>query len=174
MVYVGIILARWIGLHDMFWCPYSSPVIRFREGVGGVKAVRVGSGPLAWKSTFCRFHSLDSLYACTCMCWWQSAGSGGAPTCRHRTVIIRLMIGNSGTIPCNYLSVVYGFGISMSYRFAARNRRQFSLMAFNFYGDLSKIVGGQPSWPRKMINRRVDVTKSVLFALLRLCLYVRS
>ena len=143
MVYVGIILARWIGLHDMFWCPYSSPMVRFREGSGGVIAVGVGSGPLE-NQPYCRFYSLDSLCACYMYVVMTKRWSGGAPTCRHRTVIIRLMNANSGTIPCNYLSVVYGFGISMSYRFAARNRRQLSLMAFNFYGDLSKSVG-QPS-----------------------------
>ena len=43
------------------------------------------------------------------------------------------------------------------------------LMAFKFYGALSKIVEG--SLPRKMINWHVDVTKSILFAFVPLYMY---
>ena len=46
-VYVGIVLACWIDQINMFWRPYSSPMVRHGEGSGGVVPVGVGGGSLA-------------------------------------------------------------------------------------------------------------------------------
>ena len=35
-VCVGLVLARWIGLDDMFRCPHSSPMVRSGQVLGGL------------------------------------------------------------------------------------------------------------------------------------------
>ena len=48
------------------------------------------------------------------------------------------------------------------------------LIALNFHGALSEIVGGQPCRERMMIDRHEDESKRILFALAPLCVYIRS
>ena len=106
--------------------------------------------------------------------WLNSAGSWGASNYRCKFGNVRPMRTNSRTLPCNYLSVMYIFQELMSFIGLLQEIGINLLTAFNFNGALSKIVGGQPSWPRKMINRHVDVTKSILFALVLMYVHIRS
>ena len=69
----------------------------------------------------------------------KRVGSGGAPTCRHRTVIVRLMHANSKTLPCSYLPAVYVFQLLMSFIGLLQEIGVNLMMAFNFYGGKAKL-----------------------------------
>ena len=104
----------------------------------------------------------------------KRAGSGGPSTSRCEIDAVRLMHANSQTLPCSYLPLVYIFWLLMSFTGLLRGMGVNLLIAFNFYGALSNVAGGQPCWGRMMIDRHEDKSKSILFALVPLFICIRS
>ena len=75
----------------------------------------------------------------------KRAGIGGPLTSRHEIDTVPLKDANSRTLASKYLPVVCAFRLLMSFVGLLQEIGVNLLMAFNFYGALSKIVGGQPS-----------------------------
>ena len=104
----------------------------------------------------------------------KRAGTGGPSTSRCEIDTVRPMHANSRTLPCSYFPSIYIFWLLMSFIGLLRGVGVNLLIAFNFYGALSKIVGGQPCRGRMMIDRHEDERKSILFALVPLHIHIRS
>ena len=101
-------------------------------------------------------------------------GIGGTSNRRHEIDTVRLRHANSQTLPCSCLPVVCIFWFLMSFIGLLRGMGVNLLIEFNFYGAFSQIAGGQPCWLRMMIDRHEDESKSILFALVPLCVCIRS
>ena len=106
--------------------------------------------------------------------WMKRAGSRGALNHSCRIDTIPPMHGNSQSLWCSCLLALYIFWYLMSFNGILRQIGIDLLIIPNFFGVWAKLQEINLPGRNLMIDRHTDTTKSILFVIVPLDMYIRS